>query len=142
MSDTATISVRPDIDIEEEIHHVMQHYGPLINDRHQITISVVDGVVTVQGYTRVQTTTNYLLNHIKSVAGVVALDASRLYNDDTIRLDVGHVIPPGVSVLVEYGAVILSGMLPAETDLEAMVGDVVQVPGVRRVITSFIGDSL
>lgn len=136
----ATIKARPDIDINEDIHRLMQHYGPLINDRHQIAVEVAAGAVTVTGYVKVQTTANYLLHNINDIQGVTSLDASGLYSDDAIRLNVGHVVPPGISVNVEYGAVILSGRLPEGANVEALVGEVVKIPGVRRVLTSFIGD--
>ncbi len=141
MAETKSAPARADIDIQEDIHRLMQHYGPLINDRHRIEATVADGAVTVTGYVKNQTTANYFLNNTGRIRGVSGVDASQFFADDTMRIAVGHVIPPGISVTLEYGAVILSGVLPPDADLESIVGEVVKVPGVNRVLTSFPVDS-
>lgn len=136
---TQAPATRPDVDIEAEIHRLMQHYGPLINDRHRIQVDVSDGVVTVGGYVKTQTTANYFLNSVQRIDGVKDIVQQGFFVDEHIRRDVGHVIPPGLSVYVEYGAVVLSGRLPDESDVESLVAEVVKVPGVNRVLTQFHG---
>lgn len=130
-------SIRPDIDIEEEIHDLMMTYPPLAHDRHRLHIDVQNGGVIVKGYLKALPTLEYLLNRIEQVEGVKSIESSQLYNDETIRLQVGRVIPPGVFANLEYGAVILSGKLPEGITTEALVRNVGHVAGVHRVITSF-----
>lgn len=136
---TQATTTRPDVDIEADIHRLMQHYGPLINDRHRIHIGIHEGTVTVSGYVKTQTTANYFLNSVQRIEGVKAIDHAAFFVDELIRREVGHVVPPGVTVYVEYGTVVLNGTLADDVDTEAVVGDVVQVAGVSRVLTQFSG---
>ena len=43
-------SVRPDIDIREDVLEVITHYPPLRHDRNHLDVTVADGVVTITGY--------------------------------------------------------------------------------------------
>jgi osmotically-inducible protein OsmY len=142
--DMISIVARPDEDIEEDIHRELSGYPPLRNDRHRVHIDVREGVVTIKGYVKVRMTADYILTRIANVRGVRAVRASELYHDDTIRLDAGRMIPPGVFVNVEYGAVILSGRLPQDAggpvesgaNMEMIVRRIASISGVNRVITA------
>jgi osmotically-inducible protein OsmY len=139
MAHAPTVEQRPDVDIHGEIDHLIAHYPPLQHDRHQITITVESGVVTVRGNLQSGVTHRYLLNNLPELEGVVAVNAEALYNDEVIRLEAGRVVPPGVVVArVRYGQIVLGGRLPAGTAQEAVTGAAAQIPGVTRVLTSFV----
>lgn len=130
-------TTRPDVDILDDIHDLMTGYPPLMHDRHRVTIDVADGHVTVSGHVKSLTTRRFLMNSVfPQVAGIQQVDDSALYDDEAIRRDVAHLVPYGVYVNTEYGAVILSGTLPANLDEEALVQQIATVDGVHRVLTS------
>jgi osmotically-inducible protein OsmY len=138
MAEIQTLPTRTADDIYAEIHHLMNLYPPLVNDRHRVTVDVTDdGEVTVKGYVKAAPTADYLLNGITTVESVTAINADELYVDEIIRRDVGKVVPTGVQVRVEYGAAILTGDAPTTVSAEALVKTVALVPGVHRVVTSF-----
>lgn len=137
MAESQPVNNITDIDIEAAIHHAMTAYPPLMHDRHRVMLTIEDGVVTVSGYVKSAITGNFLLNTLRSVDGVKDVVVEAFYNDDAIRLDVGHAVPPGVMVRMEYGAVILSGNLPDGVEPEGIVKQVGLVPGVHRVLTTF-----
>ncbi|GAB4522923.1 MAG: hypothetical protein OHK0046_36160 [Anaerolineae bacterium] len=132
----AELTMRPDIDIEEDLHDVVRAYPPLNHDRRNYKFDVKDGVVTLTGHVKGKPTYEYVLNAVPLVSGVRSFEAARFYNDDDLRLDVGQVVPPGVLVTMEYGSAILSGHLPEDASIEDVVRAVARVPGVHRVLTS------
>lgn len=137
MSGTPSVVHHTDVMIEEDIHDLMLSYTPVKHDRHQLHVSVNDGNVSVKGYVKGRPAYTFLVEQLPKVKGVKTVDISELYYDENIRIQTGHVIPPGVLVAVEYGAVILSGKLAPGLTVEEVVKRVAQVPGVRRVLTSF-----
>jgi len=137
MANTKQQPVIADIDIEAAINHAMRAHAPFSHDRHRVNINVNDGVVHLSGYVKSAPTYRYALEHIDDVAGVREVIVEDFHNDEEIRLDVGKVVPTGVFVTLEYGAVILSGNLPDGEDVEALVRKVGLVPGVHRVWTNF-----
>ena len=126
-----------DIDILARIQHELSSYPPFMADRHRVHFSVSDGVVHVSGHVKSPITETFVVNRIRNVPGVSDVIDDDFYNDEEIRLDVGSVIPPGVMVTVEYGAVILSGKLPEGTTVEQLVHKAGQLPGVHHVVTSY-----
>lgn len=137
MSGTPSVAPHTDAMIEEEIHDLMLSYTPVKHDRHQLKVTVQDGSVKVAGYVKGRPAYTFLVEQLPKLKGVKGVDISQLYNDENIRIQTGHVIPMGVLVAVEYGAVILSGKPPTGMTVEDLVKDVAQLPGVRRVLTSF-----
>lgn len=135
MAETAT--VRPDIDIENDLHELVTRYKPLMHDRRNYRFVVEDGHVTVVGYVKGKPTYEYLRDHAPNVRGVKSVNLEKFYNDDDLRLDVGQVLPMGIYVRMEYGAAILSGRLPEGMTAEDIMRQVATVPGIRRVLTSF-----
>ena len=131
-----TIS-RPDEDILEDIHALLSTYPPLQHDRHAVSIHVERGVVTVAGYIKAAPTYQYLQAHLPQVKGIRYINADGLYEDEVIRRDAGKVIPTGMQVRVEYGAVVLTGKLPDGMTAEDVVKHVALVKGVQRVLTAF-----
>jgi hypothetical protein len=129
--------VRPDVDILEDLHTVIAHYPPLAADRHHVRVAVVAGEVVLEGHVMTPITRHYLIEHAATISGVRAVRANALYDDETIRLELGAGLPEGVFANPDHGVVILSGELPGG----AIAADVVQraaaVPGVVRVVTTF-----
>jgi len=137
MVETTALPSDTDIDLHALIQHKLTSYPPFMADRHRVRITVNNGVAVITGYVKSAVTEIYVANRIRNIPGVKDIIDKRLYNDEEIRLNVGSVVPPGVMVTVEYGAVILSGKLPDGTTVEQLVRQVGQVPGVHHVVTSF-----
>jgi hypothetical protein len=138
MAEASAVVQRPDLDIHEDIEGVTVQYPPMVNDRHHVKVSVENGVVTLTGHLKTPITRNYLMETIPGVKGVVRVDISQLYDDETIRLEIAPFIPFGVFANVEYGVVILTGRLPQGTNEVELVQKVKVVPGIRMVTSKFI----
>lgn len=133
---TVSPTIRPDLDIEGDIHDLIATYPPLTHDRHQFHVTVTDGNVTVAGAIKSRVTYSYLLERLPQIAGVRSVNHSMLFYDDDIRLNLGRLIPLGVFVNMEYGVVKLSGTLPAGMNLEALVQEISHIGGVQRVVAA------
>ncbi|MBZ0292145.1 MAG: BON domain-containing protein [Anaerolineae bacterium] len=138
MAETNIATTRPDADIAADIEHLIRRYPPMMNDRHHVKFTVLEGKVTLIGYLKTPITQRYLTETISQVKGVTEVNASGLFDDEDIRLGVGQVIPVGVYCNIEYGAVVLTGHLPAGIDVAALTAEVEKVPGVRYVKTNFV----
>jgi osmotically-inducible protein OsmY len=134
---TQNTSARPDVDIKAEIDEVIVQYPPFVNDRHHVDIEVQNGAVTVKGHVRSPITRRYLMNNLPRVAGVKQLNIDALYDDESIRIQTGQAVPPGVYVGVEYGRVIITGKLAKDVNREEMGQRVQQIPGVMQVTFNF-----
>lgn len=126
-----------DADLEAAVEQVIIDYPPALHDRHRIHITVDNGEVTLKGQVKAAITRTYLMEHVARVDGVTLVDFSELYDEDSIRLEAGQVVPHGVYVNVIYGAVVLSGTLPPDVNVEDLVRKAGTVPGVHRVVTLF-----
>lgn len=136
MAQPQVVNARPDIDIMAELNHLLTQYRPLMHDRHNIQFDVQAGVVTVEGYVKSRPAYNYLLNALPRVEGVQAVYSAEFYSDEGLRLDVARVLPTGMTVTMEYGSAILSGPMPEDTPIEAIVRQVAGVVGIRRVLAT------
>ncbi len=125
------------MDIEADIQDLIAHYPPLQSDWHQLHVSVTGGVVDLSGHTRSQVSRTYLIQRVEEVRGVKAVSREQLYDEDTIRREVGQRTPTGVFANARYGTVILTGSLPEGVDATQVVNDVAQVAGVQQVVTKF-----
>lgn len=134
MATTDAPVTRPDIDILDAVQLWMTGYPPLVNDRNHIQVRVEAGVVILSGNIKTPITRNYLLSHIKQIASVQGVDDSALYDDETIRLNVGQVLTNGTIGQVEWGTVILVGKLPEGDVLDALVERIGKIAGVKRVV--------
>jgi osmotically-inducible protein OsmY len=130
---------RPDIDILADVETAITQYPPTVNDRHHIQVKVMDGVVELLGYIKTSITRQYLLDNLILIKGVRGVDVSRLYDDETLRRDIGQHIPMGVWANVEYGHVILTGQLPDGVPSSTLAAKISSVAGVRDIRTKFIG---
>jgi osmotically-inducible protein OsmY len=133
---------RHPLDIEHDIHELIHTYAPLRHDRHRVHITVNDGHVVLSGYIKAIPTYEYLVNNVPLIDGVKSVDSTNLHEDETIRREVGQVVPAGIQVNIEYGAVILSGSLPQGVTIEELAQKVGMVPGVHRVISSMLGENV
>lgn len=138
MTGTFVVASRPDVDIAADIKRLITRYPPMMNDRHHVQYTVVDGKVTLSGYTRTAITQRYLLETTHQIDGVTEVEAAGLFNDEDIRVGVGQMIPMGVYTNVGYGVVMLTGRLPEGTDMTALVAAIEKVPGVRLIRANFI----
>lgn len=140
MSGIHMASVRTDEDILAEIDHLIAHYPPLVHDRRTIRVEVNAGCVTVRGNLMSPNTAEYLLNRIGQMDGVQMVEAAELFDDQSLRLEIAHLLPAGVMIAsIRQGFVVLTGTLPPHTDLNALIHTVAAVPGVRQVINGFGG---
>ncbi|MDX2141476.1 MAG: BON domain-containing protein [Chloroflexota bacterium] len=130
-----TQAVRTDVDILADIQRWMNSYPPFVNDRHHVQVDMKNGTAYVHGNTKSPVTRKYVQEHMREVEGVQSVDASGLHDDDTIRLALGKLMPAGVIANVEWGMVVLSGKLPADSEVEALMAQVGTIAGVRRVVT-------
>lgn len=140
MSETSQVTQRPDVDIESDIDHLISHYPPLVFDRRGIHVSSHDGVITVTGHVQTPSTRRYFLDHLMDINGVVAVNAERFYDDQSIRLDIARVLPNGVQVArIRQGVIVLTGEPPGEMTLQDAIEIVSKVPGVVQVVGGFGG---
>jgi hypothetical protein len=138
MTETHPTALRADLDILEDIEHLIAQYPPSRKDQHSIHVQVKDGHVTLTGHVQTPNTRRYLLDLLPGVSGVQSFDAEQFFDDESIRLDVGKVLPMGAQLArIQYGTVILSGKLADGQNAEGVVARVGAVPGVTRVITDF-----
>ena len=126
-----------DMDILEAVHSIIARYPPLTADRHRLRIAVRDGVVLLAGHDRTPITRLYLIDRVSELEGVRGVNADDLYDDETIRLEVGRILPDGVIANPTYGIVVLSGKLPAGTTEAAVAKRAAAGPGVVQVVTHF-----
>jgi osmotically-inducible protein OsmY len=137
MAEPTTATTRPDIDIHDDVNDIIARYPPLAADRHQLRILVTDGVVHLAGHVKSQPSRRYLVDSIPQIDGVQGVNDRALYDEDTIRIEVGQVIPVGILATMRYGTVILSGKLPDGVTVDDLVSRLAQIPGVERVATNF-----
>lgn len=132
MADHSAPAARIDGDIVEDIRTIIVKYPPTNNDRHHIDVRVEEGVAHLTGHVQTPIHRRYLQDKVALVSGVRAVDVDELYDDETIRLDVGALVPEGVQVNVRYGTVLLGGVGADD----ALAQQVTTMPGVARVVTS------
>jgi hypothetical protein len=82
-------------------------------------------------------TRQYLVERVAGLPGVRGISSEALYDDETIRFEVGSRVPGGVLVNPSYGVVVLSGTLPAGLSEEDAARHAATVPGVIKVVTHF-----
>jgi osmotically-inducible protein OsmY len=134
----AQATARPDVDIIEDIEDIIVHYPPTMRDRHYFHVTSHNGHVTIKGNVKSPITRSFLLENLPQVEGFTAVNADELYDDESIRLDVGRLIEPGIMFAnISYGIVVLSGRIPPDLPVENLINEVSKIPGVRQVVTAF-----
>lgn len=124
---------RPDVDIEEDVAQLIRSYSPLKASHSYFKYQAHDGVVSLIGNVRSPQARRVLIDNVPNIAGVKQVDASALYDDETIRLAVGSLLPDGVMASVHFGAVALTGRLPAGASADEVTQKVGAIAGVKRV---------
>jgi osmotically-inducible protein OsmY len=138
MAETQAAVERTDLDIVSDIDHFIAQYPPLMKDRRGINVQVRDGQVTVTGHVQTPNTRRYFLDLLPDIVGVRSVDADEFYADESLRLEIGKVVPVGVQVgKIHYGAVILVGKVPPGSSADSIITHVQRIPGVRQVIPAF-----
>lgn len=130
-----TTTIRPDIDIREDIVSIIVKYPPLAADRFHIDVEVVNGEVILKGHAATPINRTYLLDYAALVDGVKGIDTRHFHDDETLRLAAGRLVPEGANVNVRSGIVVLSS-LPAETEIDAVAQAVAALPGVVKVVVA------
>jgi osmotically-inducible protein OsmY len=135
-----TLGTQPDVDIEADIRAFVRSFDPLKQSDRYFSYHVQDGVVTLKGNVRSAAAKHALLENLPKIAGVKAIHAEGLYDDDALRLAIGRLVPPGTIARVNYGRVVLSGYLPSGTDSQAVIDKVKSVAGVvaDKVVGQFL----
>ncbi|MCI0713430.1 MAG: BON domain-containing protein [Chloroflexi bacterium] len=131
MTETTDPSMVTDEGILIAIHDFVRSYDPLNAAKEHLHFEVLDGVVRVTGHVQGARQKRVLLDNLPDLPGVVAVDDTGLYDDDTILYNVGMLLPRGVRARVSYGDVYLIGTAP--TDVNKLIMDVSKVPGVLEV---------
>lgn len=127
---------RPDIDILGDVNDLIVTYPPLAADRHHVHLSVKSGVVVLTGHCKTPINRMYLIERAAAVPGVIGVNADELYDDESIRLNVGKQLPYGVYANPMFGVVVLTGALPADVSQDDLILHAAEVPGVVRVVTA------
>lgn len=130
-------AARADIDIQEDVNAAFLTYPPLSHDRKRIHVNIDAGIVTASGNVKTGQAREIFAREVSKIEGVHAVNTAALYDDESIRLQVGGIVPYGVLTAVSYGAVVLSGKAPAEPELKRLVDKVSKIEGVRTVIPNF-----
>lgn len=129
--------IRPDVDIEADVNNIIAMYPPLMADRHHVDVIVQSGVVVLKGHVKTPISRLYLIEHVAAIHGVVGISADHLYDDETIRLNVGKQVPYGVYANPIFGIVALTGKLPDGVSQDEIIQRTASVPGVVRVVAAF-----
>ncbi|RMF82051.1 MAG: BON domain-containing protein, partial [Chloroflexi bacterium] len=130
--------VREDADLVEDVQHLIATYPPATMDRDYLFVEAKDGVVTLRGHTHSRITRRYLEDQVPRLPFVRDVNVDELYDDDTLRLQIGRATPAGVQVAqIYYGRVVLAGKVPEGYDEAHIVEKVAAIPGVVKVLTAF-----
>ncbi len=124
---------RPDEDIADDIAALVRRYPPLLQSRHWFAFTIVEGVVTLSGNIKSAIAQRVLTDNLPYIPGVKAVDAKALHNDEEVRIAVGQIVPPGVTIHVDFGRVSVGGKLPPRRKPETLINRIEKVPGVRTV---------
>ena len=128
---------RTDEDILESIHDLVRSYKPLVISRSYFHYRVQTGVVTVWGNIKSRSAYQMFVKNLPDIEGVIAVDTAKLHDDETLRLEIGKLLPVGVRIRVNHGQVTLTGQLPDDTSADDIKGQLVSIPGVVVVNTDF-----
>jgi hypothetical protein len=127
---------RPDVDIEEDVNDIIVTYPPLAADRHHIHVTVQSGVVVIDGHVRTPINRRVLIERTSDIPGVAGINADEFFDDETIRLQVGKLLPYGIYANPAFGVVALTGKPPVEPSVQEIIQRVARVPGVVRVVAA------
>src|SRR5260221_1705693 len=107
MQTEVEVQARPDIDIEDDINATLRDFSPLRAARSFFKVKSTNGIINVKGNSGSPQAKHVLLEYIQKIPGVVAVDMSDLHDDESIRLNLGSILPEGILVNVQFGSVVL-----------------------------------
>lgn len=125
--------VTSDEGIAGNIRTLLRSYDPLKASRDTLDFAVMNGVVRFSGYVNNKRSYRVLMDNVPDIPGVVAVDDTHLYDDETLTYEIGEVLPLGLRVRAEGGEVFLMGRVPSDVDVQELILDIAEVPGVARV---------
>ena len=129
---------RPAVDIEEDIREFIRSYDPVKQAVHHFSYTVDDdGHVVLTGNVRSVQARRVLVDNIPDIPGVISLDNRAFFDDETLRLEVGKLLPRGVMTRVNFGHATLYGMMPEGANLDDVMAAVKNHPGIHGVDTQF-----
>jgi osmotically-inducible protein OsmY len=120
--------------IAQEIRDYIRSYDPLKASRDKLNVAVMNGVVRLSGYVETKRVRRFLMDYIPDLPGVLAIDDTLLYDDESLMLEVGKILPWGVRIRVDHGMVSLIGTLPNTVTAQDLILDISEIPGVDEVI--------
>jgi hypothetical protein len=126
------IQTRLDADIEDDILVSLRRFGPLIAARRFFKIQSIRGQVTVTGNSGSPQAKHVLRDYIEKIRGVLNIDMSDLHDDETIRLNIGAVVPEGILVNVQFGSVVL--ISKSQKAAPEILDKVRSIAGIRHVM--------
>jgi hypothetical protein len=133
----AGVQTRPDMDIEEDINASLRDFSPLKAARFFFQIRSTNGNIKVRGNSGSPQAKWVLLEYIQKIRGVIEVDMSDLHDDESLRLNLGAILPEGILVNVQFGSVVLISKLP--DDNREILHKVRSLAGIRRVVMSYDG---
>lgn len=127
-----------DEDILEDVNHLILDTFGVRMSREFFRVRVVDGVIIFSGNVSSVVGHEMLIDNARMIDGVMAIDDENLYNDEDLRMKLTKVLPRGMRVHVHHGAVRIAGRLPADTDLNEIIGRIGETHGVTIVDASAV----
>lgn len=119
--------------ITQQIRDFLRGYDPIKASRPNFTFNVIHGIVRLEGYVANRREYRVLMDNLPEMPGVVAVDDSMLFDDETLLISLAHYLPMGARMRVEDGVVTLTGRIQDGTDPMELVLDLAAVPGVSEV---------
>lgn len=123
---------------EEILSHVQHLMHDTINTRmshRHMRVRVTDGIVIMSGHLASEIGYDLLIDNIAAIDGVIAVDDTELFVDNDLRQQIITLLPRGVRVSVQHGAVALSGRPSTKFDLKELIGCIGELRGVVMVNT-------
>ncbi len=119
--------------IAQQIRDFLRGYDPVKASRPNFGFNVINGIVRLEGYVANRREYRVLMDNIPGMPGVVAVDDSQLFDDETLVMALAQYLPMGARLRVEDGVVSLTGHIEDGTDPMELVLDLAAVPGVSEV---------
>ena len=134
---TDAVVTRSDVDIRQDVLKVFHTYPPLAHDRHRMEVVVEGAVVSASGNVRTAQALEVFAREASKVPGVIKVNTKDLHDDETLRLEIGRLIPLDVRAVVTYGVIVLTGQAPAARSLKSLTNKLEKIAGVRKVVPNF-----
>ncbi|PJF44840.1 MAG: hypothetical protein CUN55_02030, partial [Phototrophicales bacterium] len=125
---------RSDLEILADIHRLVQDTQALSLSRGHFQYTVQNGVVIVKGHISSRIGYELFVDNLMNIDGVVAVDDRELYDDETLRLNIGRILPKGLRVRIHHGVVALSGRMAADSpEVQEAIARIGEMPGVVNI---------